>query len=70
MREHNLFGKLRKSMFMRKELDCLGHVISGEGNSVDPSNIEAVKDWVTPEDIKQLQSFLGLCNYYRRFVRN
>jgi hypothetical protein len=70
MRERNLYGKLSKSMFMRKELEYLGHAISGEGIRVDTSKIEAVKDWATPQDIKQLQSFLGLCNYYRRFVRN
>jgi RNase H-like domain found in reverse transcriptase len=58
------------SVFMRKELDYLGHVISGEGISVDPSKIEEVKDWATPQDLKYLQSFLGQCNYYRRFVRN
>jgi Reverse transcriptase (RNA-dependent DNA polymerase) len=70
MREHKLYGKLSKCMFMHKELDYLGHVISGEGISVDPSKIEAVKDWATPKDLKQLQSFLGQCNYYRGFVRN
>jgi hypothetical protein len=64
MREHKLYGKLSKCMFMRKELDYLGHVISGEGISVDPSKIEAVKDWATPQDLKQLQSFLGLCNLF------
>jgi hypothetical protein len=57
-------------MFTRKELDYLGHVISGEGISVDLSKIVAVEDWATPQDIKRLQSFLGLCNYYRRVVRN
>jgi Reverse transcriptase (RNA-dependent DNA polymerase) len=48
MREHKLYGKLSKCMFNRKELDYLCHAISGEGISVDPSKIEAVKDWATP----------------------
>jgi Reverse transcriptase (RNA-dependent DNA polymerase) len=39
MREHKLYGKLSKSMFMRKELDYLGHVISGEGISVGPAKM-------------------------------
>jgi hypothetical protein len=52
--------KLSKCMFMREELDYQGHVISGEGISVDPSKIEAINDWATPQDLKQLQSFLGL----------
>jgi RNase H-like domain found in reverse transcriptase/Reverse transcriptase (RNA-dependent DNA polymerase) len=69
MCDHNLYGKLSKSQFMRKEFEYLGHVISGEGISVEPSKIEAVKDWATPQDPRRLQSFLGLCNYYRRFVR-
>jgi hypothetical protein len=56
-------------MFLCKELDYLGHVISGEGISVDRSNIEAVKDRATPKDLKQLRIFLGMCNYYRRFER-
>jgi hypothetical protein len=38
-------------------------------NGAPTSKIEAVKDWATPQDLKQLQSFLGLFNYYRRFVR-
>jgi Reverse transcriptase (RNA-dependent DNA polymerase) len=45
MREHKLYAKLSKCMFMRKELDYLGYVISGEGISVDLFKIEAVKDW-------------------------
>jgi Reverse transcriptase (RNA-dependent DNA polymerase) len=67
VREHKLYGKLSKCIFMRKELDYLDHVVSGEGISVNPSKIEEVKDWATPQDLKHLQSFLGLCNYYRRF---
>jgi hypothetical protein len=70
LREHKLYGKFSMCMFLRKELNYLGHVISGEGISVDRSKIEAVKDWATPKDLKKLRSFLGLCNYYRRFLRN
>lgn len=70
LREHRLYGQLSKCLFMRNKLDYVGHVISGEGISVDRSKIDAVKDWETPKDLTQLQSCLGLCNYYRRFVRN
>ncbi|GFT55461.1 transposon Ty3-I Gag-Pol polyprotein [Nephila pilipes] len=36
----------------------------------DPEKIKAVVDWPCPETVHELQSFLGLCTYYRRFVRN
>ncbi len=53
---------------MSFELEYLGHIISGEGIRVDPRKINAVVDWEAPKNIKQAQSFLGLCNYYRKFV--
>jgi hypothetical protein len=42
----------------------------GRGNHCGPSQAGTVKDWVTPQDLKQMQSYLGLCNSYRIFVRN
>ncbi|GJT24373.1 reverse transcriptase domain-containing protein [Tanacetum coccineum] len=48
----------------------LGHVINGNGIHVDPSKIEAVKNWKAPRTPTKVRSFLGLVGYYRRFIDN
>jgi len=48
----------------------LGYNVSGEGVATDPSKIEAVRDWPTPTNLRQCRTFIGLCQYYRRFVPN
>jgi len=50
------------------EVTFLGHVISKEGISVDPSKVEAVVNWARPTSVHEIWSFLGLASYYRRFV--
>ena len=45
-------------------------MISTEGVSTDEAKTSAVRDWPTPTSVHDVQAFLGLCNYYRRFVRN
>ena len=48
----------------------LGHVVSRHGIATDPSKVESVRTWPTPTQRKEVQQFLGLCNYYRRFIWN
>jgi hypothetical protein len=52
------------------EVQFLGHVVSSEGISVDPSKVREVLDWKPPRTVHQVQSFLGLASYYSRFIPN
>jgi len=68
--ENNLFAKLSKCEFDKDEVEFLGHIISGSGVSTDPKKIKTIVEWPTPKSVKDVQRFIGLCNYYRRFVKN
>jgi hypothetical protein len=46
----------------------LGHIISKEGITVDPENIEAIKGWLAPRNVTEVRSFMGLIGYYKRFI--
>ncbi|GJP49592.1 hypothetical protein CLOM_g8779 [Closterium sp. NIES-68] len=67
MRER-FYVKLSKSEFALEKVQFLGHMVSAQGVHVDPKKIEAVRTWKTPENVKELQQFLGFANYYNRFV--
>ncbi|GFW67109.1 retrovirus-related Pol polyprotein from transposon 412 [Trichonephila clavipes] len=58
-----------KCKFFQKEVNYLGHIISAEGVRTDPEKVSAVKNWKHPENLRELRSFLGLCTYYRKFVK-
>ena len=66
----NLRLKLPKCNFCRKEVLYLGHKVSREGVSTDPAKVEKVTNWPTPTSTQEVQQFLGLSSYYRKFIKN
>jgi hypothetical protein len=68
LRDHKLYAKLSKCEFWLKQVAFLGHVVSKGGISVDPSKVQDVLSWKAPMSISDIQSFLGLAGYYRRFI--
>ena len=58
-----------KCHLFQPKVEFLGHVVSGDGVSTDPKKTEAIDNWPTPRSVRDVRSFLGLCSYYRRFVK-
>ncbi|KAD3066853.1 hypothetical protein E3N88_34733 [Mikania micrantha] len=65
-----LYAKFFKCEFWLREVQFLGHVVNQNGIQVDPSKIQAVKQWETPRTPTEIRQFLGLAGYYRRFIKN
>ena len=66
----NLTLKASKCQFCRPEMRYLGHIITQQGIKPDPDLIKSVTHFPQPKKIKDVQSFLGLTGYYRKFIRN
>ena len=66
--KHNLNAKMSKCEFFKKSLTFLGHIVSRDGIQVCPEKVTSVKEFPIPINVKELRSFLGLSNYYRRFI--
>ncbi len=70
LQDNSLTAKLTKCDFFAKEVEFLGHVVSARGISMEPTKTTAITEWPLPQDIHELRSFIGLANYYRRYVEN
>ena len=61
---------IEKSKFICEEVKFLGFIVNGEAIKPDPHRCDAILHIPVPTRVKELQSFLGSCNYYRRFIQN
>ena len=62
--------KLSKCHFLSKEIQYLGHILSTKGILPLPLKMQAIQQMQPPTSPKQVQAFLGLARYYRKFIKN
>ncbi|GMF80487.1 unnamed protein product [Phytophthora fragariaefolia] len=67
LRDNKLHVKLSKFVFCADEIPCLGDFAGRNGAQMDPDNVQTIKDWPVPRTQEELQSFLDLTGYVRRF---
>ncbi|UYV77011.1 hypothetical protein LAZ67_14002809, partial [Cordylochernes scorpioides] len=59
-----------KCLFGTKRLSIFGHLVDGEGVHPDPGKVDAMSKFPTPKSLTDVRSFIGMCSYYRRFIKN
>ena len=67
--EQELYAKLSKCEFGMTEMLYLGHVIGANGVKMHWDKIKAIRDWPPSRNTTDMKSFIGLCTYYRRYVK-
>ena len=69
LKEHDLKAKMKKCEFFRPELKFLGHIVSASGMKPDPAKVSTVQEWPLPQSEYDVRAFLGLANYFRRYIK-
>ena len=70
MKEEDLHLKLAKCTFNQTEVEYLGLVVRNGEVLMDPTKLKAVEQWEPPKLVKAVRSFIGFCNFYRKFIPN
>ena len=68
--EAGLKLKPKKCFLFQVQVKYLGHIVSRNGIKTDPEKVKSVSKWPIPTDVTEVKRFLGLCSYYRRFVKD
>ncbi|GJZ01695.1 putative reverse transcriptase domain-containing protein [Tanacetum coccineum] len=70
LKKEKLYAKFSKCDFWIRIVQFLGHLIDNQGLHVDPAKIKAVMNWASPTTPTEIRQFLGLTDYYRRFIKD
>ena len=68
LKEHNLYLKLEKCKFTQEEVEFLGMIVMKDTIIMDPLKLAGIRDWPVLTTVKQIRSFFGFGNFYRRFI--
>ena len=70
LKDNDLYLKPEKCIFWAEQVDYLGFILSENRISMDPIKLKGIEEWTTPTTVKQVRSFLGFGNYYRKFIKD
>jgi hypothetical protein len=70
LRQAELYANPTKCEFFRSKLEFLGFIINKTGISMDPARVKTISEWPRPRTYRDVQVFLGFCNFCRRFIYN
>lgn len=70
LRKHGLKLRVDKSTFFCDKVEYLGHIITRKGTTANPKKVECIEQFPTPRQVVEVQRFLGMCNYYRKYVQD
>lgn len=68
LRLHGLYAKASKCLFHTDSVEYLGYILSPSGLTMAQDKVQIILEWPTPRKVKDVQSFLGFANFYRRFI--
>ena len=69
LRKTRLCVSIKKSSFHQREVEFLGYKISDEGISMTSTKVQEIRAWSTPKKVVDVQSFMGIANFYHRFIK-
>ena len=69
LQDRKLYAKISKCEFFKTEIEFLGHIVSARGLEMTQEKVQAILDWPVPTNVSEVRSFVGLCGWYRSFIR-